>query len=187
MRFYSFIGLAFIASASALAGCGDDSDGGGGSSSTTTTTSTGGEGGAGGGTDGAGGGAGGGDATTCTEQDSFCVEFLVPEGFQGEAASLSVTFYTALPAGGPPDKIGKLIQMPQLEVGTPFPVKITDVGLSGSYQMFAVLITPGGQFTPRVDLDYCAASEPINFTGAPINAGRFEFAIHTADDGHTDF
>jgi hypothetical protein len=186
MRFQSILGIAFTASAAALLGCGDDSAGGGdGGSGATSSSSSGSQGG--GGAGGAGDGGGGGDAAACTAAGELCASFLLPDGFQGTPTKLIVTLYETLPAAGPPDKILKLEANPQITVGTPYAIKATGVTEVGSYRMLAVLYMPGGGSTvPTPDVDYDVASEALMLTGGYMTVGPFEFALHTATDGHVE-
>jgi hypothetical protein len=172
-----------------MAGCGDET-----SNTTTTSSSSSSSGEAGnGGMGGAGvGGAGGtggtgGAADPCTLQNSLCFDLLVPVTATEAPKQLAVTFYSSLPAMGPPDGgIGLLQMNPVVQPGAAYKVQVNDLTVSGDYLVYVALFMPGGgMFQPVAGVDYDVATPmKVTFNGAPVSLPALQLKLHAAGDGH---
>ncbi|MCX6130382.1 MAG: VCBS repeat-containing protein [Proteobacteria bacterium] len=112
---------------------------------------------------------------------SLVLHLALPENFTAKSSKLFVGLYRSLPVAGPPDKTLLLVNNLDLDhdgygdvdqilnTEQDFTLGVEDVGLKGTYYVYAVLyVEGGGQFLPLAGVDSTAVSKAISLGSGQI-------------------
>lgn len=112
-----------------------------------------------------------GTSQPCTAPHSICVNAKVPDVMRGQATKLQIDLYSDVPPTHPPEGIPIAIPTPELQAGETVQLRMTDLGMSGSYYFLGLLFMPGGGASfPVAGVDYIGDSAmAYPFTGAALN------------------
>jgi hypothetical protein len=108
----------------------------------------------------------------CTEPHSICVYAKIPADVRsGQPTKLQIDLYSDIPPTHPPEGIPIAVPTPELQAGETVQLRMTDLGMTGTYYFLGLLFMPGGGASfPVAGVDYngqTAAAYP--FTGAALN------------------
>jgi hypothetical protein len=112
-----------------------------------------------------------GTSQPCTEAHSICVNAKFPASMTVQPKKVQIDFYVDIPPAHPPDGIPLAIPTPDIQAGETVQLRMTDIGLTGSYHFLGLVFMPGGgDFFPVAGVDYIGdSSVAYPLTGAALN------------------
>ena len=112
-----------------------------------------------------------GTSQPCTAPHSICVNATFPAGMTGQPTKLQIDLYTDVPPTHPPEGIPMAIAIPEVQAGETVQLRMTDLGMTGSYHFLGLLFMPGGGASfPVAGVDYIGnSSVAYPFTGEALN------------------
>jgi hypothetical protein len=112
-----------------------------------------------------------GTSQPCTEPHSICVNAKIPASMTGQPNKLQIDLYSEIPPTHPPEGVPIAVPTPELQAGETVQLRMTDLGMTGSYYLLGLLFMPGGGSSfPVAGVDYIGdTSVAYPFTGEALN------------------
>lgn len=113
-----------------------------------------------------------GTSQPCTEPHTICVNATMPANMRaGQPTKIQIDLYSDIPPTHPPEGIPIAIPTPQVQAGETVQLRMSDLGMTGSYFFLGLLFMPGGGDSfPVAGVDYIGdTGMAYPFTGAALN------------------